>query len=324
MAERPPKSQPPPAYRPVFFSGSELEARRRARRRQVRRRRAGALLAVGVIAAVVVAVVLGQRGGARSQNQTVAGVGHPRPLARTHKPVVDHHRSFTTLTTGAINRVLAYTPYITVGRPRRREVALTFDDGPGPYTLRILTVLQRAHVHATFFEVGRWVNLYPSVTRRLAEAGEVIGDHTEDHPPLAELAADQQRDEVVNDARAITHAGAPAPHLFRPPYGSFNQTTLAMLRAEKLLMVLWTVDTSDYARPGVERITFVALSGARPGAIILMHDGGGDRSETVAALPRIIQRLRQRGYQLVTVPHLVRDDPPRRGQPAPQPLSGAI
>jgi peptidoglycan-N-acetylglucosamine deacetylase len=323
MADSPSRSQHPHAYRPRFLSRSELEARRRIRRRQVRRRRAGALMAVGVIATVVVAVVLGQSRRARSRNQPVVAVGHPRPPATTHKPALHRQTSFAAQTTTAINRVLAYTPYITVGRPRRREVALTFDDGPGPYTLRILAVLRQEHVHGTFFEVGRGVTLYPSVTKDLAQAGEVIGDHTESHPSLAALTAVQQRDEVVDAARAITHAGAPVPHLFRPPYGSFNQTTLATLRAEKLLMVLWTVDTSDYARPGVQRIIYVALSGARPGAIILMHDGGGDRSETLAALPRIIQRLRQRGYQLVTVPHLVSDDPPPRGQPAPQPLSGA-
>ena len=323
MADRPPSGQRPPAYRASVLSRSEFEARGRTRRRQVRRRRVGALLAVGVIAAAIVTVVLGQSGGARSGNPTVARVRHPPAPAKT-MAVVDQQRSFTEQTTAAIKRVLAYTPYITVGRPRRREIALTFDDGPGPYTLRILAVLEQQHIHGTFFEIGRSVNLYPSVTKRLAEAGEAIGDHTEDHPPLATLAAVQQREELVDAARAITHAGAPAPHLFRPPYGSFNQTTLAILRAAKLLLVLWTVDTSDYARPGVQRIVSTALSGARPGAIILMHDGGGDRSETVAALPRIIQRLRQRGYRLVTVPHLVRDDPPPRGQPAPRPLSGAI
>jgi peptidoglycan/xylan/chitin deacetylase (PgdA/CDA1 family) len=167
------------------------------------------------------------------------------------------------------------------------------------------------------------VKLYASVTKRLAATGDAIGDHTENHFPLAELRAGQQRDEVVAAGRAITRAGAPAPDLFRPPYGSFNHTTLTMLRAKKLLMVLWSVDTSDYARPGVARIVHAALKGARAGAIILMHDGGGDRSETVAALPQIIRGLRRRGYSLVTVPHLVRDDPPRRGQPPPYPLSGA-
>ena len=89
-----------------------------------------------------------------------------------------------------------------------------------------------------------------------------------------------------------------------------------------MLIVLWSVDTSDYARPGVTRIMYTALSGARPGAIILMHDGGGDRSQTVAALPRVITRLRQRGFRLMTLSQLVAADPPPTHQPPPTPLSG--
>ena len=90
--------------------------------------------------------------------------------------------------------------------------------------------------------------------------------------------------------------------LFRPPYGSFNAVTLAQLRQLHLLMVLWSVDTGDYLQPGVEAIVQHALAGAQPGAIILMHDGGGNRSETIAALPAIIKGLRERGLQPVTVP----------------------
>ena len=89
-------------------------------------------------------------------------------------------------------------------------------------------------------------------------------------------------------------------------------------------MVLWSADTKDYARPGVAKIIYTAISGAQPGAIILMHDGGGDRSQTAAALPRIILRLRQRGFRLVTVAQLVADDPPSSRQPSPRPLSGRV
>jgi peptidoglycan/xylan/chitin deacetylase (PgdA/CDA1 family) len=108
----------------------------------------------------------------------------------------------------------------------------------------------------------------------------------------------------------------------RPPYGSLDATTLDVLKAQRMLMVLWSVDTSDYARPGVSRIIYTAVSGAQPGAIILMHDGGGDRSETVAALPRIITRLRQRGFRLVTISQLLADDPPPKNQPPPHSLAG--
>ena len=91
-----------------------------------------------------------------------------------------------------------------------------------------------------------------------------------------------------------------------------------------MLMVLWSADTSDYTRPGVSKIIYTAVSGAQPGAIILMHDGGGDRSETVAALPRVITRLRERGFRLVTVSQLIADDPPPTNQPPSHPLSGEL
>jgi peptidoglycan/xylan/chitin deacetylase (PgdA/CDA1 family) len=285
---------------------------------QVRRRRAVALLVIGLIVLGIGAIMVDESGGARSHDRAAAGVPHDRRSAARSDPP-----GFAAAITAAVYRVLTYTPYISVGLPRKREVALTFDDGPGPYTLRILAVLRRHHVPATFFEIGRLVDAQPSITRRLADAAEVIGDHTEDHPFLARLTPAVQRDELIDAEHAITRAGAPFPDLFRPPYGSFDHATLAMLRARRLLMVLWTVDTGDYARPGVKRIVDATVDGARPGAIVLLHDGGGDRSETVAALPRIIRLLRRHGYRLVTVPDLVHDDPPLRGQPAPEPLSGA-
>lgn len=223
----------------------------------------------------------------------------------------------------AIDRVLAYTPYVAVGSARRREVALSFDDGPSIYTRPLLAVLLRERVLATFFEVGIHVSQFSALTRMEVRNGFAIGDHTEDHPFMAALSAPRQRAELLDQAAALRSAGAPFPRLFRPPSGSFDATTLTLLGQLRLLMVLWTVDTEDYARPGVARIVYTALSGARPGAIILMHDGGGDRSQTVAALPRIIRGLRRRGYRLVTVPQLMADDPPARDQPSPRPLSGA-
>ena len=115
------------------------------------------------------------------------------------------------------HRILSYTSYIAHGIPRKREVALTFDDGPGPYTLPILWVLERFRVKATFFEIGREVNEYPRLTARLARAGMVIGDHTEQHPPMALLGASEQAAEIDHAASAIQAAGGQRPLLFRPP-----------------------------------------------------------------------------------------------------------
>jgi peptidoglycan/xylan/chitin deacetylase (PgdA/CDA1 family) len=218
-----------------------------------------------------------------------------------------------------VNNVLGYTPSIRVGSSRAREVALTFDDGPSTYTPRILHVLAQWHVPATFFVIGKMAKVYPQYVRAEARAGNEVGDHTETHPPMSALSAAAQRAQIVDAANAIQSAGAPSPILWRPPYGVFNSTTISILQSLRMLMVMWTVDTSDYARPGVSRIWYTALSGARPGAIILMHDGGGDRAETAAALPHIIASLHRRGFKLVTIPQLLSDDPPPRRQPGAQP-----
>lgn len=214
----------------------------------------------------------------------------------------------------AINRTLAYTPYVRIAGRQHREIALTFDDGPGPYTPEIVSILQREHVPATFFEVGVLERYFYASTARIAADGYVIGDHTEVHAAMSRLSAIQQRAQLLDQAAEIERHGARFPRLFRPPYGMWDAATLALLRRYRMLMVLWTVDTNDYRRPGVSAIVRTAVAGARPGAIILLHDAGGDRSETVAALPRIIADLRRRGYRLVTVPRLLLDNPAPRVQ----------
>ena len=196
----------------------------------------------------------------------------------------------------------------------QRVIALTFDDGPGPYTPEVLSILEREHVPATFFEVGVAERYFYASTARIVADRDVIGDHTEIHPEMSRLTRPQQRAQLLEQAAAVGRYGASFPRLFRPPYGLWNATTLALLHRYRMLMVLWTIDTNDYLRPGVPAIVKAAVAGARPGAIILLHDAGGDRSETVAALPRIIARLRRKGYKLVTVPRLLLDNPPPRVQ----------
>jgi peptidoglycan/xylan/chitin deacetylase (PgdA/CDA1 family) len=221
-----------------------------------------------------------------------------------------------------VNNVLGYTSYVRAGSAGARDVALTFDDGPSTYTPRILQVLAQWHVPATFFVIGKMAAVYPELVRAEAQAGSEVGDHTQTHARMSALSAADQRAQIVDAGEAIRAAGAPFPILWRPPYGLFNSTTLSILQSMRMLMVLWTVDTKDYSRPGVSRISYTALSGARPGAIILMHDGGGNRAETVAALPHIIASLRRRGYRLVTVPQLLADDPPPRSQPSAEQVTG--
>lgn len=280
---------------------------------QVRRRRAAAVVAILVLLAVIVAAASGSHHG---RTATAARAqAHPHALERSPSDPEKDELS-------AVRSVLAYTPFAREGGTRGRDIALSFDDGPGPYTPQVLSVLEQYHVKATFFAIGKMLRYFGAATVREIEDGDVIGDHTESHPMLAHLSAHDQREELFEQIARIELLGGHRPVLFRPPYGSFNATTLRLLASLHLLMVLWSVDTEDYLQPGVPEIVERALSGARPGAILLMHDAGGVRTQTIEALPLIIKGLRARGYRLVTVPRLLMDDPPPAGQPLPPNLSG--
>ena len=212
---------------------------------------------------------------------------------------------------------------MTSGSASKPEIALTFDDGPGPYTPKILAILKRHHVPATFFVVGRSIKDFGSYLPTELAGGFVLGDHTQDHAPMAALSRKDQTAQLVDLATGLQQYGAPFPHLFRPPYGSFNQTTLSITKKLKMLTILWTIDTHDFSQPGVKTIVANVLTGAKPGAIVLMHDAGGVRTQTVAALPTIIKALRKRGFTFVTIPRLLADDPPlTAAQIPPKALSG--
>jgi peptidoglycan/xylan/chitin deacetylase (PgdA/CDA1 family) len=302
--------------RPIGAAGVLAPARRRslARHHRRRRRAAAGLCLLGLLVAVAALLTLGggQLAPSSSPAATLTGLIRIDGLI-ARGPGSAGARLLAGQDLG-IDRTLAYTPYVRVAGAQHREVALTFDDGPGPYTPEILSILEHEHVPATFFEIGFMERWFHASTARIVRDGFVIGDHTETHPPMSTLSAKLQRAQLLEEAAAIGRAGARFPRLFRPPDGMWNATTLALLHRYHMLMVLWTVDTSDYRRPGVNAIVHRALSGIRPGAIILLHDAGGNRSQTVAALPRIIAALRARGYTLVTVPQLLLDNPPPRDQ----------
>ena len=212
---------------------------------------------------------------------------------------------------------MRYTPFIANGTHRRRAIALTFDDGPGPYTPAIIRILRRMHAPATFFVVGQELHDFSGALRSENRHGFVIGDHTQNHAWLIHLGANGQASQIDAVSRELTRYGVPAPRLFRPPYGAFNGATMRTLRRRGMFMVLWSIDPSDWRRPGTGAIVSNVLRNSRPGAVVIMHDGGGDRSQTVAALPAIINGLRKRHYGLVTVPRLLSLDPPPRHQRPP-------
>jgi peptidoglycan-N-acetylglucosamine deacetylase len=281
-----------------------------------RRRRAIALVVLAVVAVAVGVELVAGGGGAAgprtAQPPTVGFFAHIRALAGSG--IDSLGASELTAENAAINRTLAYTPWVRIAGSQHREVALTFDDGPGPYTPDIISILEREDVPATFFEVGVMERYFYSSTAQIAALGDPIGDHTEVHAQMSKLSPAKQRAQLLEQAKAIEQHGARFPRLFRPPYGLWDAATLKLLHRYGMLMVLWTVDTSDYRRPGVKAIVNAAVDGAKPGAIILLHDAGGDRSQTVAALPKIIAALHRRHYRLVTVPRLLLDNPAPRNQ----------
>jgi peptidoglycan-N-acetylglucosamine deacetylase len=263
--------------------------------------------ALVLFAVIAVAAVAASTGGGHSRTHTArTRQAHHAPV-RPAPPKPDP-------TVLAVENVMRETPVVRVAGPYHRYMALTFDDGPSPYTTELVRVLQREHAPATFFQVGRMIPVFGGAAREVTRSGFPVGDHTQDHPPLAALGPSGQSSEIVDAIARMRSVGEPRPTLFRPPYMSYNATTVGLMRRLHLLMILWTVDSEDYRLPGVGAIVYRVLSGAQPGAIVLMHDGGGPRGETVAAVPLIIDALRRRHYQLMTVPELLLKDPPIAGQ----------
>ena len=277
------------------------------RRRQVfLRRRAGAAAVLLLLVAAIWSLLSGGDDAGRQARRAP----HPKPPpAQPQRPT-------------AVDRVLAYTDYIESGTRRKREVALTFDDGPSPWTPKLVKVLRRQNVPATFFPVGYAMKEYGHHLRLLRDGGFPVGDHTMNHRQMGQLPIDVQTSEIDLQAGLLQGAGFGYPRLFRPPYGSLNPDTRLLLHERRMLMVLWSVNPQDYFRPGVKAIVSRVMAAVKPGSIVLLHDGGGDRSQTLAALPRIVRKLRARGFRLVTVPQLLADDPPPRLQGPPPNLAG--
>ena len=179
-----------------------------------------------------------------------------------------------------------------------KVIALTIDDGPSPaYTPQILQVLEKYGVLATFSMVGKNVSYYPGVAKDVAQAGHTIINHTWDHANLTSLSASHQRSEISRATDAIHAATDMRPRMFRAPYGAWSQRVLAYCAADDLTHLDRSVDPRDWARPGVSKIVKTIMKTTKTGSIILEHDGGGNRSQTVAALKIAIPRLLDEGYR---------------------------
>jgi peptidoglycan-N-acetylglucosamine deacetylase len=233
----------------------------------------------------------------------MSGTGMPARTSPAYLGAQALHYLFFALRAGQFHRRRA-----TVGSARWPAfgvpgpgVALTVDDGPHPeWTPRMLDLLDRHGVRATFFLVGDRVRERPDLARRVLAAGHVIGNHSLRHPqPFAALPARRIRTEIAVTQRVIEDATGSTPRLFRAPGGNWSPEVLRASAEQGLTPVDWTVNPSDWRAPGVPRIV-TALSRSRAGHVLLCHDGGGDRSQTVTALETVLPRLRERGLRFVT------------------------
>jgi len=194
------------------------------------------------------------------------------------------------------------------GNSHTPEIALTFDDGPNPYyTPQILAILEHYGVKATFFDVGYLVADYPNIVRLEYNQKNLVANHSWSHPVLTYLSAQGIQSQLTSTTNIIQATIGVRPTFFRPPYGSFNNAVLAQARNLHYTTVLWDGSAADWSLPGVNVIVNKTLHYARNGAILLLHDGGGNRAQTVAALPIIITILKSRGYKFVTIQQLVDD-----------------
>jgi peptidoglycan/xylan/chitin deacetylase (PgdA/CDA1 family) len=186
-----------------------------------------------------------------------------------------------------------------------KEVALTFDDGPWhDSTDAVLRILNGSGIRATFFMTGSQLRNRPITARRVLAAGMEVGTHSNTHKLLAHAKHALIRAEIVRGARQMVRTLGIGPLWYRPAGGSVNSYVRHVAKAAKLRVILWTIDPRDWSRPGTSTIVRRVLAHVRPGAVILLHDGGGDRSQTVAALPQILAGLKARGYSAVTLSEL--------------------
>ena len=193
----------------------------------------------------------------------------------------------------------------TAPHPSEKLVALTFDDGPWPgQTEKILEILRREGVHATFFMQGGQVKRAPGLAKRVVAEGNLAGNHTLGHKLLTKQTPAEVNRQIAAGSSTIRSATGARPIWFRPPYGAIDGDVWKQTRALKLKVALWDIDTEDWRRPGVSSIVANVHENARAGSIILMHDGGTDRRQTIAALPLVIRDLKSRGFVFVTLEEL--------------------
>ncbi len=203
-------------------------------------------------------------------------------------------------------RLLARRRLLLRGDSSIATVALTFDDGPNSvFTPIILDFLHEAGIRATFFWVGTEIAKFPEIVRRALREGHAVGNHTYSHPDLAKIPRHAVDREIASTSELLEQITGERTTLFRPPYGSVRSRVLRQVDERGLICVGWSACGLDWDQANAQQIAQRILADAGNGAVFLLHDGGGDRSQTIAALPLIVDALRSRGMAFVTIPQML-------------------
>ncbi|WP_433008401.1 polysaccharide deacetylase family protein [Kribbella sp. CA-294648] len=251
-------------------------------------RKLAAFIATGVAAALVVGSLIALAlGHTTPPKPAVSSKPHTSP-----SPQPPPTPPTSTPTTGKPG---SGTPGVPAGNPtaaaaagNKKVIFFSFDDGPDPvWTPKILQVLAKYGAHATFFQLGTMQSAHPGLREQILAAGNTIGSHSISHAQLTAISAAKRHHEIFDGPRS---------KCFRPPYGASNPKVRADIKAAGMVEVLWDVDPRDWARPGTQAIVNNILTNAHRRNIVLMHDGGGDRSQTVAALDKALRILKAQGY----------------------------
>lgn len=229
-------------------------------------------------AAAAVALTLGTLAPVASADAAPGSPAHARPVAASQSGL---------------------PPLREQARTGGKVVYLTFDDGPSGYTPQILSILAAHNAKATFFMVGYQAAGNQSLVRRVLREGHAVGNHTWSHANLTRLSSAGVASQLQRDKAVLTSGMG---RCFRPPYGATNSRVRKVAASKGYRQILWSVDPKDWTRPGSNVIFNRVVSRVRNGAIVLLHDGGGPRSSTVAATRRIVAWLDSHGYQMITLP----------------------
>jgi peptidoglycan/xylan/chitin deacetylase (PgdA/CDA1 family) len=247
-------------------------------------RELAAIIATGAAAVLVVGSLIASALGYANPSAAASVV---TPVAvQTVIPTPTGSNTPGRTSTGAASPLADPTANIAAGNAK--VIFLSFDDGPDPvWTPKILKILAKHRAKATFFELGRMIQAHPGLRERVLAGGNTIGSHSITHPRLTKVSAARRHHEIFD---------GPKSRCFRPPYGASNPMVRADIKAAGMTQVLWDVDPRDWARPGTSAIMHRILNHAQRRNIVLMHDGGGDRSQTVAALDKMLPTLKAQGY----------------------------